>query len=104
MTAVTPGTAHPAPASPSIVQASDVPFALNSLEAMFDWSKGAGKKNAARITFSKLPKAAVPRPQDSATQSGDADLEFDERFANADLATKVFLFLQAAQDLSLIHI
>ena len=97
MTPVTPTFAHKVPAGPAAVQAADVSFALTSMQSMFDWSKGAAKKNSARITFTGLPKAAQVAPGDIEPQSSKTDVEFAERFASADLSTKVFLFLEAAQ-------
>lgn len=97
MTPVTPPFAHQNQPGPAAVQAADVSFALTSMQSMFDWSKGAAKKNSARITFTGLPKTAEFGTADIEPKSSKTQVEFADRFASADLSTKVFLFLEAAQ-------
>ena len=97
MNPVTPTFANSIGAGSPAVQAADVSFALTSMQSMFDWSKGATQKNSARITHTGLPKAAEDVSCQSEPKSSRTEVEFADRFANADLSTKVFLFLEVAQ-------
>jgi hypothetical protein len=95
MTPVTPSLAYSA--HTNFVQASQVSFALTSRDSMFDWSKGAAKKNATRITVTNLPSLPSPSTTLESAKS-KIETEFADRFSGADLPTKVFLFLQAANE------
>jgi hypothetical protein len=91
MTAVSPMVSAPYQSAVPSLRASK-PVALNSLE-QFDWSKGAGKKNAARITVTNLPKVEPVV---------DLEVEFWRELAScessfgADLSTKAQALVDSA--------
>ncbi len=93
MTLVSPSLAQSAALISSSVESSGTPYALNTLSVMFDWSKGAAKKNSGRITITNLPKLDAK----TATEVNIwQELAANDGFFGADPPTRAAALIEAA--------
>lgn len=93
MTLVSPSLAQSTALVSASVQSSGTPYALNTPGAIFDWSKGATKKNFGRITVTNLPKLDV---HTAAEVSMWQELAANDGFFGADTQTKAVALVEAA--------
>ena len=93
MTLVSPSLAQSTALVSASVQSSGTPYALNTPGAIFDWSKGATKKNFGRITVTNLPKLDVHTAKEVSMWQ---ELAANDGFFGADTQTKAVALVEAA--------